>query len=91
MRLGMPDELPTSSSAIRRKKYRNFAAAKKNLRDRRYRVRHSLTGIKLLPKQKEAAVLANKIRHTNLHYFLDSFTATVTTNSPVSVSEAAHT
>jgi hypothetical protein len=86
----MPDQLLRSSSAIRRKKYRNFAAAKKNLRDRSYRVRHFLTEIKLLPKQKEAPVLANKIRHTNLHYFLDSFTAIFATNSPVSVSEAAH-
>jgi len=87
----MPDQLPRSSSAIRRKKHRNFAAGKKNLRDRSYRVRHSLTAIKLFPKQKEAAVLANKIRHTSLHYFLDSFTAIFTTNSIVSESEAAHT
>jgi hypothetical protein len=90
-RLDMPDQLPRSSSAIRRKKHRNFAAAKKNLRDRRYRVLHSLTAIKLFPKQKEAAVFVNKIRHTNLHYFLDSFNAIFTTNSLVSVSEAAHT
>jgi len=75
--------LPRSSSAIRRKKHRNFAVAKKNLRDRSYRVLHSLTAIKLFPKQKEATVLTNKIRHTNLHYFLDSFTAIFTTNSLV--------
>jgi len=50
-----------------------------------------LTAIKLLPKQKEAAILADKIRHINLHYFLYSFTAIFNTNSLVSVSEAAHT
>jgi hypothetical protein len=83
---------PTSrSSSIRRKKHRNFAAATKNLRDRSYRVRHSLIATKLLPMQKETAVLANKIRHTNLQRFLDSFTAIFTTNSPVYVSEAART
>jgi len=50
-----------------------------------------LTAIKLFPKQKEAAILANKIRHINLSYFLYSFTAIFTINSLVSVSEAAHT
>jgi hypothetical protein len=60
-------------------------------RDRSYRVRHSLNATKLFPKHKEAAVLANKIRHTNLQHFLDGFTAIFTTNSPVYVSEAART
>lgn len=82
----MLDQLPRNRFAIKRKKHRNLAAAKQNLRDRRYRVRRSF---KFFPKQKQASVVANG--HTNSHYALHSFAAIFTTNSFVSESEAAHT